>query len=283
MAHLERSREPFGRGVQVTAFECQLTQRPLALALDFPVLDVARNLERVKHMPLGRRIVGGIHADLGQMQQSDRFADAIADFAEDFDCLGLSLARAGRVAGVQPNERQRGQRCGDIDRLAQAAPELQALLQHPAGLGVCALAVGKPGADVQRVGVRDVRTLHGRQRKRSANVVAAFGCVSAQHPEAQQGDCELDCEDRIHPALQGERDTRADIVEIRFDAPCPLALFRALQPALCRLRHIQVVIAMDGQDLRKLVALRELLASVVANRFEEAESRTVGGVVDHHQ
>jgi len=39
------------------------------------------------------------------MQQSNRFADAVPNLAEDIDRLGLAFTCAGRVARVQAHER----------------------------------------------------------------------------------------------------------------------------------------------------------------------------------
>ena len=55
------------------------------------------------------------------------------------------------IALVQADVRKRGQRCRNVEGIADAAAQLEAALQHPSRLGIVALAVGQHGAGVQRM------------------------------------------------------------------------------------------------------------------------------------
>ena len=81
--------------------------------------------------------------------------------------------------------------------LPRVLPQREAGLEHPARLGVVALALGQRRTDVQRKGLGDRRRLDRGHRQRRLHELAAFARVAAQDPEVLQRDGELDGDERI--------------------------------------------------------------------------------------
>jgi len=140
--------------------------------------------------------------------------DLVVDVAENGKRLHGACARTIGVALAQSYRREHGERGRDIDGDSDAAAKLETRLQHSHGLDVVTLIVREHRADIERVCMRDVRLEHARKRERCMNVFAALGRVSALEPESLQRDLELHGDDGIRPAAQGERDGRAEIVEL---------------------------------------------------------------------
>ena len=146
-----------------------------------------------------------------------------------------------------------------------------------------ALAFGQRRADVERKSLGDRRRLDRRQRQRGLHELAAFGRVAAQDPEALQRDRELDGDERVDALRERQGDGAADVVELDLEPPQPVGLLGSSQPVPRRLGQREVVVAVPRRDRGRVVALGQLLAHVLADRFEHQVARAVVAFHEHHE
>jgi hypothetical protein len=180
-ADRQRSGQPLASVRQIAGLEGDLAEQPLALAFDFLVLDLASEREARFEVELGARIVVDVHLDLPEVQQARSPRPNRSDNERKISSASDSLfARAGPIADRQPRQRQCRQGRSDVDRVAEAAPQREAGLQHLLRFAVVALAFRERRADVECVRLRKIRCLDLGHRQRRPHHRTALGRVAAQ-------------------------------------------------------------------------------------------------------
>ncbi|HLX29457.1 MAG TPA: hypothetical protein VKV24_13320, partial [Casimicrobiaceae bacterium] len=137
------------------------------------------------------------------------------------------------------------------------------------------MRIGKHGADIERMRLREIGSLHCGQRECGPHIIATFGRITTEDPETHQRDRKLDAEYRIDAPAERKRNCRSQIVVCVLYAAHPFCLFGTFDATPRRLREIQEIVAMRdaGRDL--FVTQDELLARIVANGLEHPVARAL--------
>ena len=186
--------------------------------------------------------------------------------------MASASSSPSRALTASPTCRRTSARVDNVAAMSTGLPmprrSCEAGLQHPRRFPIVALAAGERGADIERMGMGDVRTLDGRQGERGAHIAATLGRVTAQDPEAHQRDLHLDRDDRVASPPKRKRDGGAHVVVLGFEAPGPFGLLGSLQAAIAGLRQHEEVVAVPRRRRRQLLALVQILARELADRLQ---------------
>ena len=129
--------------------------------------------------------------------------------------------------------------------------------------------------------LREVRRLHCGKREGRPNILASLARIAAKRPEHHERNLILDGEEPVGSPGERKIDAGTQVVEIGLQAPCPRRLLGSLQGLPRGLCQRKEVVAMPDGRRSGVIALVEVLAREVANRFQLPIARRV--LVDHHQ